>query len=160
MSGLPVQWLAATWCTARTVSGACTAAASLTAQSSACCELSEPSMPTTTPDIWLLLLTGPPPPGGRIPSLSSRHSGTVRKRHWVAGDGPLVLLAPAGRERDHGTDRLPRDSPRQRARRRLLPGAVAARARAARVIHRLCSSPSGSGASRNTFMLPKPPPGR
>src|SRR5260370_37541391 len=53
MIGLPVHGLAATRCTARTVSGACSSAACVTAHSSACCDSAEPSTLTTIPGTWL-----------------------------------------------------------------------------------------------------------
>src|SRR5271170_3484272 len=53
MIGLPVHALAATRCTARTVSGACSSAACATAHSSACCDSAEPSTLTTIPGTFL-----------------------------------------------------------------------------------------------------------
>src|SRR5271170_3677500 len=49
MIGLPVHALAATRCTARTVSGACSSAACVAAHSSACCDSAEPLTLTTIP---------------------------------------------------------------------------------------------------------------
>src|SRR5271156_5457719 len=53
MIGLVVHALAATRCTAKTVSGACSSAACVTAHSSACCDSAEPSTLTTIPGTCL-----------------------------------------------------------------------------------------------------------
>src|SRR5713101_7955284 len=50
-------------------------------------------MPTTIPDTWLLLLTGPPAPGGQSPYRSLAPFPADRKRRWIAAHGPLALTA-------------------------------------------------------------------
>src|ERR1700691_4547802 len=85
MIGLPVQALAATWWTVRTVSGACSSAACVIAHSSACCESAEPSALTTIPGIAL------PAPSAR--AVLGGQPLLVQRREAASAFGPNSLHA-------------------------------------------------------------------
>src|ERR1700722_13855329 len=85
MIGLPVHALVATRWTARTVSGACSSAACVAAQASACCEAAELSTLTTIPGICL------PAPSAR--AAIDGQPLSVKRRTGRSAFGPCALHA-------------------------------------------------------------------
>src|SRR5689334_18012245 len=118
--GLPVQPLAGTVWTVMTVTGACRAAASFMAHSSAYVEWADPSMPTVIPGISCLLLLGLPLRAARtlLPLSFCRSAGTrdLRARQRASEPDqdsrrPVVSAVPAARSRMSSTRRLGEPAP-------------------------------------------------